>query len=197
VAADAHLTGPGVAELKLPAAGPPRESNAYLWLDDDRVCQSPRFRFRPINADGGRALATTPEGSVFCAAFDRGQGRIVYLSVPYGLSISKQAVPVVARLVAHLTRGLMPVEVQGDVEWMVSRAEGCWLVTLLNPAGQAKPQHGITPTDFRENRTAVVRSRLPFSRARDRLLPGNSFSLRDGTVQCEVPAGGVRILELR
>jgi len=197
VVADAHLTGPGVAELELPAAGPPRESNAYLWLDDDRVCQSPRFRFRPINADGGRALATTPEGSVFCAAFDRGQGRIVYLSVPYGLSITRQAVPVLARLMAHLTRGLMPVEVEGDVEWMVNRGGAGWLVTLLNPAGQAKPQQGITPTDFRENRTVAVRSHLPFSQARDRLLSADSFPVRENTVQCEVPAGGVRILELR
>jgi hypothetical protein len=195
--ADAQLTGPGVAELNLPPTGPPRESNAYQWLDDPRVQQSPRFRFRPINADTGRALATTPEGSVFCAAFDRDQGRLIYLSVPRGLSISKQAIPILPRLMAHLTRGLMPIEVEGDVNWLVNRTQKGWLVTLLNPAGQAKPQHGITPTDFRENRRVVIRAHVPVAQARDRLLPSDKIIVDQGSIPCEVPAGGVRIIELQ
>lgn len=60
---------------------------------------------------------------------------MVYLSAPYGLGIDRRAVPVVARLMAHLTRRLMPVEVRGDVEWMLNRTEPGWLITLLNPAG--------------------------------------------------------------
>jgi hypothetical protein len=96
-----------------------------------------------------------------------------------------------------LTRGLMPVEVEGEVEWLVNRTSDGWLVTLLNPAGRAKPQQGITPTDYRQNRTVTIRAKAPFQAARDRLRPDESFVIERNTVHCEVPAGGVRIIELK
>jgi len=196
--ADAHLTGPGVRELGLPTTGPAAEADGYRWLNEATTYPSPHFRYRPLEVGpGGRILATAPNGQAFCAAFDRGRGRLIYLSVPYGLSLSKQAIPVVARLMAHLTRGLMPLEVRGDVEWLVNRTEAGWVVTLLNPAGQAKPQQGITPTDFHENRVVTLHSHVPIRSARDWLEAGNPPVLQGNRVHCEVPAGGVRIIELR
>ena len=194
--ADAHLTGPGVAALQLPPMAEMAEADGYHWLNDETLHPSPRFRYRPI-ASGGRNLATTESGDVFCAAFDRGRGRLVVLSVPHGLSIGRQAVPVVARLIGHLSRGLMPIEVSGDVEWLVNRTTDGWLVTLLNPAGQAKPQQGITPTDFRENRRVTIRAHVPLGAASDRLLASDSLTVIDRAVTLEVPAGGVRIVELK
>lgn len=200
--ADAHLTGPGVAALKLPAVGAPAEADGYRWLADAKLHPSPRFRYRAITeaalkADSAsRSLATTADGKTFCLASDRGKGRLIYLTVPHGMSISRQAVPVVTRLIAHLTRGLMPVEVEGDVEWLVNRTSKSWLVTLLNPAGQVKPQQGITPTDYRENRTITIRAKTPVKSARDRLLPDDPLKVDGGTVKLEVPAGAVRVIEL-
>lgn len=197
--ADEHLTGPGLKALELPATATSIESDGYRWLADEKLHSSPRFRCKPIS--GGRVLATTADGKAFCSAFERGKGRLIYLSVPRGLSIGKQAVPIVPRLFAHLTRGLMPVEVQGDVEWLVNRSDKGWLVTLLNPAGQIKPQQGITPTDYRENRKVSIRCRVPVKTASDRLLPTDTFTVTPGkegaTVDLTVQAGSVRIIELR
>ncbi len=209
--ADTHLSGPGAAALQLPAANDYREATAYGWHlrteehefgASDTPAQelrhtAPVFRYRPIPADAGRALATTESGDIFCAAMDRGQGRLVYLSVPRGLTIGKQAHPALARLIAHLSRGLMPLEVDGDVQWLVNKTQNGWTVTLLNPAGQLKPQHGITPTDFRENRRVTIRSHVPISSAGDLLLPEDKLSVEQNQVQCEVPAGGVRVIQLQ
>jgi hypothetical protein len=192
---DAHLTGPGLAALELPKTGDQAEAAGYHWLKDEAVHPSQRFRYRHI--PGGRPLATTPDGKVFCAAFDQGKGRLIYLSVPRGLGIDRQAVPVVARLLAHLSRGLMPIEVQGDVEWLVNRTTTGWTVTLLNPAGQVKPQQGILPTDTRENRPVTIKMHVPIKTARDRLLPSDKLEVKDGVVKCEVSAGGVRVIDLR
>jgi len=195
--AAAHLSGPGVQALELPATGPTAEACGYRWLGEAAVQPSQRYRCRPILASGGRPLAVTPGGSCFSAAFDRGQGRLIYLGVPYGLGLDRQAVPVLPRLIAHLSRGLMPIEVEGDVEWLVNRTERGWAVTLLNPAGQPKPQQGIVPTDFRESRPVVIRSRVPVNSARDQLLPSDVLTVQQNSVRCEVPAGGVRIIEMR
>jgi hypothetical protein len=91
----------------------------------------------------------------------------------------------------------MPVEVQGDVQWLVNRNATGWMVTLLNPAGQAKPQQGITPTDYRENRSIVIHCQAPLQSARDRLAPSDVLQVEDQTIRCVVPAGGVRIVEIR
>jgi hypothetical protein len=204
--ADSHLTGPGVAELKLPlsekVASAVGEADGYRWLKDENVQPSGRFRYRPLSSAAGRPLARTPDGKVFCTAIDRGKGRLIHLSVPHGLTISRQLHPVVARLLAHLTRGLMPIEVDGDVQWLVNRTATGWCVTLLNPAGQLKPQQGITPTDYRENRYVTIRcGTLPIQTARDRLEPeGQVLIGRKGPntyVGITVPAGGVRIMELK
>lgn len=91
----------------------------------------------------------------------------------------------------------MPVEVEGEVEWLVNRAANSWLVTLLNPAGAEKPQQGITPTDYRQNKSVVVKSRVPISSAHDRLLTTDRLTVRDNRVELTVQAGAVRIIELK
>jgi hypothetical protein len=199
--ADSHLTGPGLAALNLPAAGSPSEAYGYRWLGGSQVQASQLYRYReiamPAGAAGLQPLATTPDGKCFCAALDRGAGRLIYLALPRGMGIDQSAHPVLPRLFAHLTRGLMPVEVRGDVNWLVNRTPTGWVVTLLNPAGQDKPQHGITPTDYRQNRRVEIVSRVSVTTARDRLLPGDPLAVENGIVTVEVQAGGVRLVELK
>jgi hypothetical protein len=194
VVADTHLTGPGVAALGLPKTGAVAEATGYKWMGSE-FQPSQRYRYRPIT--GGMTLATTPDGQAFCTATDQGKGRLIYLAVPRGLGIDRQALPVLPRLLAHLSRGLMPIEVQGEVEWLVNRTKTGWAVTLLNPAGQLKPQQGILPTDTRENRVVTIKCRVPVTTARDRLLPSDKLDVKQNTVQCEVSAGSVRIIELK
>lgn len=195
VSAD-QLTGPGAAKVLDVELAPSKEARSYGWLSDTNSQPAQQFAYRAIV--GGRPLATTPAGESFCAAFDRGAGRLIVLSVPYGLGIDQSAHPVVPRLLAHLTRGLMPIDVQGDVQWSLNAArDGRWLLTLLNPAGQRSPQQGILPTDFRENRDVTIRSRLPISTARDWLLESDKLAVKDNQLQLVVPAGGVRIIEVK
>jgi len=207
VIADAHLTGPGASKLQLPTLGEPAEAEGYKWMKDEAVQPSQRYRYREIKdfphtrlrqEDVVHPLATTRDGKVFCAAFDVGRGRIILVSTPRGLGIDRSLHPVVARVMGHVTRGLMPVEVDGDVNWMVNQAsEGKWLVTLLNPYGQDKPQQGITATDYRQNRKVTIKSRVPVTAARDWLMPDDTLSVKENQVTIEVLAGGVRIIELK
>ncbi len=190
--ADAHLTGPGVEALALPKAGPIAEAEGYAWQGN--ASKSQRFRYRSLK--GGTSLATTADGKCFCAAYDRGKGRLIVLSVPRGLGIDKTVHPVFALLLARLTSGLAPVEVHGDVEWMLNRTASGWIVTLFNPAGQNKPQQGITPTDYRENRKVTIRTKRPVKSAMDWLMPEDKLNLKGGELKLTVLAGSVRVVEL-
>jgi hypothetical protein len=199
--ADAQLTGPGAAALQLPALGAAGETSGFKWGAASEVLPSQRYQFKTINpAAGVQVVAQTAEGQPICVSIDRGKGRLVYLSVPRGRGIDRQVVPIVPRLFARLTSGLMPVKVKGDVEWSVNRTDKGWLVTLLNPAGQQKPQQGIFPTDFNENRVVTIESTVPVNAARDRLLPTDPMGVQKqgpiSTVTLTVPAGGVRIIQM-
>jgi hypothetical protein len=193
VVADGHLTGPGVDALALPKAGAVAEAEDYSWKGTEGKSQ--RFRYRPL--EGGTPLATTPDGKCFCAAHERGKGRLIALSISRGLGIDKTAHPVVAWLLAHLTSGLTPVQVNGDVEWMLNRTATGWIVTLFNPAGQNKPQQGITPTDYRENRTVTIRTSRPIKSSSDWLMPEDAITLKNGELKLTVLAGSVRVVELK
>ena len=192
--ANAHLTGSGVAALGLPSAGPVAEADSYVWKPTATTAKAQRFRYRAL--EGGTPLATTADGKCFCGAYDKGNGRLILLSVPRGLGIDRTAHPVLARLFAHLTSGLTPVAVRGDVEWMLNRTKTGWLVGLFNPAGQDKPQQGITPTDYRQNRTVTIRTARPTAKVLDWLFPDEVLTAREGSLTLTVPAGGVRLVEL-
>ena len=93
-----HLTGPG--RRGAGAAGDwaqPAEADGYRWLSDENDAAVAAL---PLPADHAEAARwrRRADGKAFCAAFDRGKGRLIYLSVPRGLGIDRQAVPVVARL---------------------------------------------------------------------------------------------------
>ena len=175
--------------------GDVEEATGYKWLNDAAVSPAQRFQFRAIT--GGRALATTADGKAFCSAVDRGQGRLIVLSVPHGLGIDRQVHPAFPRLLAHLTRDLLPIEVDGGVEWILNRQKDGWAVTLLNPAGDVKPQHGMLPTDFTQNKVVTIRSKVPVKTAADFLLPTDKLTVKENAVTLTVQAGAVRIIELR
>ena len=205
-----QLSGPGAAQLRLPFSRNKKRSNSYAWRWTDNSAQATEcavFDYQPLEVDiqsetelGWHSLATTETGESFCAFANRGAGRVVVLSVPRGLTVSGSLHPVSALLLAHLGRDQMPIEVDGAVEWLVNRGEDAWFVTLLNPAGQAKPQQGITPTDYRQNKTVTVRAHFPVRAVTDWLdteisLVGERAG--ESKFSIEVPAGGVRVLEIR
>ena len=201
--ADEHLTGPGLVELKLPKLGAAQESRDFNWLPTKKVQLSQQFRFRPI--EEGTPLATTgKEAKVCCASLERGKGKLIVMSIPRGMGIDRTAHPLLPLLIASLRENLLPIHVEGDVEWTLNRTETGWLVGLFNPAGAIKPQQGIFPTDYRENRPVVIRSSQPVGEASDWLFPEEKLTYKERKqpqlgfgVELTVQAGSVRIVELK
>ena len=93
-------------------------------------------------------------------------------------------------------RGLLPLEVQGEVEWLVNRTETGWLVALFNPAGNTKTQHGIGPTDYAQKRPVTIRTKQKATSASEwfteTILPVDQQT-EEATIRITVPAGGVRL----
>src|SRR5439155_2034466 len=139
------------------------------------------------------------KGDAVAAVFERGKGRLVFVAVPRGLGIDGAATPLVALVLANARQGLVPVEVTGDVEWLLNRTEKGWLVTLLNPAGNLRLQHGVGPTDYSQKRTVTIRLPQGATSASDWFTEATLSVSADGDrnrVTVVVPAGGVRVVEI-
>ncbi|MGE0608101.1 MAG: hypothetical protein AB7O62_13485 [Pirellulales bacterium] len=198
IACAEQLRGPGVAALKLPDAGATAEDTAFQWVPANKLVASQRYRYQPLKE--GNPLLKATNGDTVAAVYQRGQGRLVFLSIPLGLGIDQSATPAVALLLANARQGLLPVEVSGEVEWLLNRTDKGWIVTLLNPAGCNKPQHGVLPTDYAQHRAVTLHSEQKWSQAQewfdDTTLPVTADK-RGSSVEITVPAGGVRIVELQ
>lgn len=197
IASDDQLRGAGVGELQLPERGAPREATQFKWRPTGEAIVSQRFGYRAIQ--GGEALATV-DGDAIAAHFARGKGRLVYLSVPRGLGIDGAATPLVALVLAHARQGLLPVEVTGDVEWLLNRTSEGWLVALFNPAGNVRLQHGVGVTDYSQERAVILHLPAETKAASEWFTESALPVERDEErreVKIIVPAGGVRIVDLR
>jgi len=198
IACAEQLSGPGVAALKLPRAGAVAEDTAFQWVATAKQVGSQRYRYQPLK--DGDPLVKATNGDIVAAAYKRGKGRLVYLSIPLGLGIDQAATPAVALLLAAVRQGLLPVDVRGDVEWLLNRTDRGWIVTLLNPAGCTKPQHGVVPTDFPQTRPVTITATAGIRQAAEWFTAENlpvATSGGAGSVTLTVPAAAVRIVELQ
>jgi len=71
---------------------------------------------------------------------------------------------------------------------------------LFNNRGVIKPQHGVLPTEHGEKQAVTISTALPIQKANEWLTGANVEVRRDedrSRIGLTVPAGGVRIVELR
>jgi hypothetical protein len=200
VACDGQFTGPGADVLSLPAKGETRESSSAIWTATGQTIACNIFTFRSIEPQGAKVLATAGHLPIAISQ-NRGRGRLIVVGIPMGLGIDERPSPILAMLLGHLTQGLMPIRVTGDVEWAVnSLDDGTWLVTLLNNRGVIKPQHGVLPTDYHEAQTAKLISLFGVGESSEWVAGEKVQWTADpngATAQITIPAGVVRMVHVQ
>ena len=199
VSAD-QLTGPGVKAFGLSSLSALREGSSFTWTLTGQSIAYNAFRFHALAVSGrDRVLASVPDSAPLCLAHPVGKGQIIVVGVPMGLGIDERPTPLLGLLLRHLAQGLLPVQVSGDVEWVVNRLDnGGWVVALFNNRGVIKPQHGVLPTDHRQAQQVTLR--LPFGVTKSTEwvtgMPMHWMPVKKGgTLSLTVPAGGVRLVE--
>ncbi|HWE01336.1 MAG TPA: hypothetical protein VG326_02925 [Tepidisphaeraceae bacterium] len=197
VVCDGQFTGPGAATFPIPAQGQTGEASSLKWSPTRQTIPCNAFTFHPVAIEGARILATAEDHAI-AVSQALGRGRLITVGIPMGLGIDQRPSPILALLLQHLTQGLMPIHVSGDVEWAVNRLDdGGWLITLLNNRGVIKPQHGVLPTDYHEAQTARLRTRFGVG-ASSEWVAGEKVpwtpDAAGATAQITIPAGVVRMV---
>ncbi|HEV7376074.1 MAG TPA: hypothetical protein VGN95_15255, partial [Pyrinomonadaceae bacterium] len=98
---------------------------------------------------GTQILMQTPTGEPLVTMNKVGRGNIVFSALPDMLGEDERLTPFVAHLLAHLCADATPVQVSGEVEYLINRNTRGWVVTLINNKGVFKPQQGLAQVDRR------------------------------------------------
>lgn len=195
-----QLTGPGVGALGLPVFGARREASNFIWTANNGRVASNVFAYQALPTGNDRVLATAPDGAPLCISRKLGKGQIIVIGVPLGLGIDERPIPLLGLVMQNVTRGLMPLQVSGDVEWTLNKLDdGGWLVSLFNNRGVIKPQHGVLPTAHEEAQAVTLR--VPFGVAKSAEWMTETpvtwqQANNTATANLTVPAGAVRLIEI-
>ena len=192
VSAD-QFSGPGVARLGLPNLGSIKESDSFKW--ENKLYQAQRFKYYELNGKGAEISAKTSQGNPLVHTRSVGKGRLVFVPVPLGLGSDERPLPVLALLMRRLTENLVPLQVQGDVEWILNRLDdGGWLVALFNNRGVIKPQHGVLPTDERQALDVELLIPWQVRSSAEWITEQNVIWDKGGRTKIHMPAGAVRFV---
>jgi len=200
----AQASGLAPALLGLTLTGKTGESHNARCLATDEPTQNLHggiFRFDEIDLKGAQPLIVTPANQPLVTVNRIGRGKLVFIAVRDLLGEDERLPAFVAHLLVHLTAEATPVEIEGDVEYLVNRNSRGWVVTLFNDEGVFKPQQGLAQVD----RSANVKVRVSlrgFSIATanewttDSVMPVQKQSGALDSVALTIPPGGIAVVEL-
>jgi hypothetical protein len=159
------------------------------------------FRYNRLERAGGtKVLMETTTGDPLVTVNSVGKGRVIFCALPDMLGLDERLTPFAAHLLMHLFNEATPVNVRGDVEYMINRTPRGWVVTLINNQGVYKPQQGLAQVDRRAvvDVSVALRGRGILSASKwteERKLNVAQVRGQD-SVRLSLQPGGVQIVEL-
>jgi hypothetical protein len=178
---------------------------------DDAVCMAQGetradlagqvYRYERVEPRGGEVLMKTPQGDPLVTVNHIGRGRVVFIAVPDLLGLDERLTPAAAHTLAHLLADATPVQVRGEVEYLVNRNARGWVITFINNRGVYKPQQGLAQVDRSQVEDVDIFFRRGEMKSANEWTTDTPLKMTaerhdDAWVSVEVPPGGVRIVEL-
>jgi hypothetical protein len=157
------------------------------------------FRYQRVRLDGATALITAPNGDPLVTVNKREEGTVVFSALPDLLGEDERITPFAAHMLAHVFSDATPVQVLGDVEYLINRTSNSWVVTLLNNNGVFKPQQGLAQVDRNAYVTASISLRGQALQSAVDWITDKPVEIQRGANQLSVSIapGGVAIIEVR
>jgi hypothetical protein len=158
------------------------------------------FSFRVIELAGAQPIISTDDDAPLVTRHQVGKGAVILTAVPFLLQENLNGVCFLPHLLEHLTSGLLPFRVTGDVEYAVNRNEDSWLITLVNNRGVYKLPTKPEMVDGRQTQTVhIILAGKPDS-VRD-WITGKALTGRQvehgWQLSIDVPPGDVMIVQMQ
>jgi len=125
------------------------------------------FRYERVQLREAKPLIAAVSGDALVTINRVGKGRVIFSALPDLLGEDERITPFAAHMLTHIFAGALPIEVRGDVEYLLNRTASGWLVTIFNNNGVYKPQQGLARVDHSAVVVATVNAPTTIHRATD------------------------------
>ena len=162
--------------------------------EDPQDLNGQMFRYEKVELKGASAFMSAPNGDPLVTINKLGKGSVVFVALPDLLGVDERITPFAAHMLAHVFADASPLEVTGEVEYLINRTANGWVVTLLNNNGVFKTQQGMAQVD----RNAYVTVTLgPGIVSANEWISESPIKVDAGNVSVRIAPGGVAIVELK
>jgi hypothetical protein len=155
------------------------------------------FRYEKVELKGATTLIAAANGDPLVTVNKVGNGSVVFATLPDLLGVDERVTPFAAHLLAHVFSDATPVQVRGDVEYLINRTDNGWVVTLLNNNGVYKTQQGMAQVDRSAYVDVSITLRGEKIQSATDWISDLSLNVATGNVNLRVAPGGVAVVELR
>ena len=125
------------------------------------------------------------------------EGNGCVCGVPDLLGVDERVTPFAAHMLAHVFADATPVQVRGDVEYLINRTNNGWVVTLLNNNGVYKTQQGMAQVDRNAYVDVSISLRGEKIQSATDWINDAALKVQSDQTTLRIAPGGVAVVELR
>jgi len=173
------------------------ETDEARKLRPNETINGQMFRYEKVELKGAVTLIAAPNGDPLVTLNRLGTGSVTFIAVPDLLGEDERMTPFVADLLAMFVRNAVPVQVTGDVEYLVNRTANSWIVTMLNNNGVFKTQQGMAQVDRSAYVTATIGLSGEQIKSATEWTSDAPLKPNNGLVTVQIPPGGVAVVEIK
>jgi hypothetical protein len=155
------------------------------------------FRYEKVELKGATTLIAAANGDPLVTVNKVGKGSVVFSALPDLLGIDERVTPFAAHMLAHVFADATPVQVRGDVEYLINRTDNGWVVTLLNNNGVYKTQQGMAQVDRNAYVNVAITLRGWQIQTATDWISDAALKVDANNINVRVAPGGVAVVELR
>lgn len=172
---------------------------AKCSLDNHQI-KGQIFSYRIVEPKDAKTIISTSGGKPLVTRNEVDKGVVILTTTPFLLQENLNGVCFLPHLMEHLTAGLLPFQIDGDIEYTVNRNEDSWLITLLNNRGVYKLPNDPAVFDLRQTQTVHITLNKKPTKVADWLSSktittkkvGNQWQLR-----LDILPGDLRIVQIK
>lgn len=181
------------------ATGESENARCLAPGESEQNLRGQTFRYAKVELKGAHTLIVADSGDPLVTVNKIGKGTLVFAALDDLLGEDQRITPFAAHLLAHVFADATPIKVSGDVEYLINRNEGGWVVTLINNNGVFKPQQGLAQVDRRAYVDAIINA--PGITKATNWIDDIAVEVKNKNGRSEVGSsiapGGVAVIELR
>ena len=179
-----------------------RVTNATAEADSAKCVDAPElngqmFRYEKIELKGATTLIAAANGDPLVTVNKVGKGTVVFSALPDLLGVDERVTPFAAHMLAHVFADATPVQVRGDVEYLINRTNNNWVVTLLNNNGVYKTQQGMAQVDRNAYVDVSISLRGEKIQSATDWISDAALKVDANNLNLRIPPGGVAVVELK